>query len=159
MTVTERGNIMGWNDFYRRRDALDRIVDSGELAVPDMFDGPGEVLLALQHRWSLRLAGRVELAELADDPVGAIRDAWRETAAANPSLRHLLDEHADHPALRPMIRAEHRMLATFAGLTDAADGPAEQAAVGAAFVGLLRSAPEPRCNAVERFLRRLVPSA
>lgn len=157
-TVTERGSIMGWNDFYHRKDALDRIVDSGELAVPDMFEGPGEVLLALQHRWSLQLAGRVELAELADDQVDAIRDAWRETAVANPSLRRLLDEHADHPALRPMIRAEHRTLATSAGLTDAADGPVEQAAVGAAFVGLLRSAPEPRRNAMERFLRRLVPS-
>ena len=157
-TVTERGNVMGWHDFYRRRDALDRIIDSGELAVPDMFDGPGEVLLALQHRWSLQLAGRVELAELADDQVGAIRDAWRATATANPALRRLLDEHAGHPALRPMIRAEHRMLARSAGLTDATDGPAEQAAVGAAFVGLVRSAPEPRCKPMERFLRRLVPS-
>ncbi len=157
-TVTERGNIMGWHDFYLRRDALDQIVERGELAVPDMFDGPGEVLLALQHRWSLRLAGRVELAELADDPVDAVRAAWRETAAADPALRRLLDEHADHPALRPMIRAEHRMLARVAGLTEATDGPAEQAAVGAAFVGLLRTAPQPRCSPVERFLRRLVPS-
>ena len=149
---------MGWTDFYRRRDALDQIIAGGELAVPDMFDDPGEVLLALQHRWSLQLAGRVELAEAADDQVGAIRDAWRATAAANPALRRLLDEHAGHPALRPMIRAEHRMLARSAGLIDAADGPAEQAAVGAAFVGLARSAPEPRCRPVERFLRRLVPS-
>ena len=50
------------------------------------------------------------------------------------------------------------MLARVAGLTEATDGPAEQAAVGAAFVALLRTAPQPRCSPVERFLRRLVPS-
>jgi hypothetical protein len=150
---------MGWNDFYRRRDALDHIVETGELDVPDMFDGPGEVLLALQHRWSQQLAGRVELAESADDPVGAVRDAWRETAAANPALRSLLDEYAGHPALYAMMRAEHRSLAHAAGLTNAADGPAEQAAVGAALVALTRTGlPEPRRSPVERFLRRLVTS-
>jgi hypothetical protein len=150
---------MGWNDFYRRREALDHIVETGELDVPDMFDGPGEVLLALQHRWSQQLAGRVELAETAEDPVGAVRDAWRETAAANPALRSLLDGYASHPALYAMMRAEHRSLARAAGLTDATDGPTEQAAVGAALVALTRTGPpEPRRNPVERLLRKLVTS-
>src|SRR5262245_28457821 len=106
---------MGWNDFYRRRDALDGVVERGELVVPDGFDGPDEVLLALHHRWSLRLAGRVELASLAEDPIDAVGAAWRETTAANAGLRHLLDEHADDPVLRDVTLAEQRMLATATG--------------------------------------------
>ncbi|HEY7596668.1 MAG TPA: hypothetical protein VH969_26215 [Actinophytocola sp.] len=149
---------MSWEDFYLRRDALDRVVESGELTVPDMFRGPTEVLLALQHRWSLQLKGRIELAELDEDPVEAVGAAWRETAAANPALRQLLDRHANHPALRAVTKDEHRMLATTAGLTDPGDGPAEQATVGAAFVALQRNRPAERHNAVERFLRKLVPS-
>ncbi len=154
---------MGWSDYYRRRDALDGVIERGELVVPDGFDGPGELLAALHHRWSTRLAGRVELAALdADrDPVDAVGAAWRETAAQNPALRHLLDEHADHPALREVTRAEQRALAAATGLAGPADGPAEQAAVGAAFLALVRGGPRPavRRNPVERLLRRLAPSA
>ncbi|HEY0448536.1 hypothetical protein [Actinophytocola sp.] len=154
---------MGWNDFYRRRDALDSVLEQDELVVPDLFDGPDELLLALHHRWSLRLASRVELATLdADaDPVDAVGAAWRETAAADPALRRVLDTHADRPALRGVIMAEQRMLATAAGLADPADGPDEQAAVGAAFLALVRNGPRQASgrNPVERLLRRLVPSA
>lgn len=141
---------MGWDDFHRRRAALDRVVESGELTVPDMFGGPTEVLLALHHRWSLRLAGLVELAASTADPVAAVGAAWRETAAANPALRRLLDEYADHPPLAAMTRAEQRMLAETAGLA-ADDDPLAQAAAGAALT-------EPSRGPVERFLRRLVPS-
>jgi hypothetical protein len=72
-----------------------------------------------------------------------------------------LDEHADHPALRSLIEAEHRMLARVAGLTEAGDSDEESAAIGAAFVALQKSAPDerPRRNPVERLLRRLAPSA
>jgi hypothetical protein len=49
------------------------------------------------------------------------------------------------------------MLARAAGLTEAGDSPAEEASIGAAFVALQRSAPEPvRRNPVERLFRRLV---
>jgi hypothetical protein len=155
---------MGWDDFYRRRDALDSVLASyepGALDVPDLFDGPDELLLALHHRWSLRLAGRVELATLSDDPVEAVGAAWRETAAADPALRRLLDEHADRPALRGATLAERRMLATAARLAEPGDDPDEQAAVGAAFVALVRNSPQRtiRRNPVERLLRKLVPSA
>lgn len=146
---------MSWADFYRRRDALDRVVESGELTVPDMFDGPTEVLLALQHRWSLQLAGRVELAEREQDRAGAVGAAWREAADANPGLRGLLDRYANHPALRAAVKDEHRMLAVAAGVTGPGDGPAEQAIAGARFVARLR---EQYGNPVERFLRKLVPS-
>lgn len=155
---------MGWDDFYRRRDALDSVLASyepGVLDVPDVFDGPDELLLALHHRWSLRLAGRVELATLSGDPVEAVGAAWRETAAADPALRRLLDEHADRPALRGVTLAEQRMLATAARLAEPGADPDEQAAVGAAFVALVRNSPQRtvRCNPVERLLRKLVPSA
>jgi hypothetical protein len=144
---------MGWNDFYRRRDALNGVIERGELSVPDPFDGPTEVLLALHHRWSLQLDGRVELAATEDDdPVDAVGAAWRAAAAANPGLRRLLDEYADHPALGAVTREEHRLLAHAAGLTSPGDGRTEQAAVGAAFVALLRNGP------TRRQLRKLVPS-
>jgi hypothetical protein len=143
---------MGWNDFYRRRDALNGVLERGELSVPDPFGGPTEVLLALHHRWSLQLAGRVELAASEDDPVDAVGAAWRAAAVANPRLRRILDEYANHPTLRAATRAEHRMLAHAAGLTGPDDGPADQDAVGAAFVALLRNGP------TRRQLRRLVPS-
>jgi hypothetical protein len=118
-------------------------------------------LLALHHRWAQRLAARVELAELSDgDRVDEIGAAWRRTAADNSALRALLDEHAEHPVLRPLVAAEHRMLARAAGLTEAGDSTAEEASIGAAFLALQRSAPErPRRNPVERLFRRLVPSA
>ncbi len=153
---------MGWNEYYRRRDALNGVIERGELSVPDGFDGPVEVLLALHHRWSLQLVGRLELAaeaaEAAGDPVEAVGDAWRAAAAANPALLALLDEHAGHPALGALIRAEHRMLARTAGLAGPEDGRLEQAALGAALVARLRDDPRERRSPVERLLRRLVPS-
>lgn len=152
---------MGWQDFYRRRDALDAVVEQGELRTSDAFGEEAELLLALHHRWAQRLTARIDLAELsAGDPVDAVGEAWRRTAEDNASLRALLDEHADHPVLRPLAEAEHRMLALAAGLTERGDSPSEEAAIGVAFVALQRSAPN-RCrrNPVERLLRRLVPSA
>ncbi len=153
---------MGWQEFYRRRDALNAAVAQGELRRSESFPDERELLRALHHRWTQRLTARLELAELDDaDPVDAVGTAWRQTAEDNPALRTLLDTHADDPAVRPLIDAEHRTLARAAGLTEPGDSPAEEAAIGAAFVALQRTAPatEPRRNPVERFLRRLVPSA
>jgi hypothetical protein len=158
--ITAGGTTMGWQDFYRRRDALDAVVAQGKLETSDIFPTEKELLLALHHRWTQRLTARMELAELStDDPVDAVGEAWRTTARENPDLRALLDEHKDNLALRPRIEAEHRMLARAAGLTEAGDSPAEEASIGAAFLALQRSAPERPRNPVERLLRRLVPSA
>lgn len=153
---------MGWQDFYRRRDALDAAVEQGELRTSDAFGEEGELLLALYHRWAQRLAARVELAQLpAGDLVDAVGGAWRRTAADNAELRALLDRYADSVVLRPLIQAEHRMLARAAGLTEAGDSPAEEESIGAAFVALQTTgaAERVRRNPVERLLRRLVPSA
>jgi len=157
---------MGWHEYYERQAALDSVVANG-LSVPPGFTGEDEVLRALQHRWSLRLTGRVEFAaneierDPDVDPVDAVGAAWRATAEAEPELRRLLDEYAEHPALRAAALDEQAMLARTAGLTDPDDGPIEQAAVGAAFLALLRSRPRraARRNPVERLLRRLAPSA
>jgi hypothetical protein len=153
---------MGWTDFYRRRDALNGVIESGKLSAPEPFRGPTEVLLALHHRWSLQLTGRVELAastddtDTPDDPVDAVGAAWREAAAANPGLRRLLDEYANHPALRAATRSEYQMLARATGLAGADDDPAAQDAVGAAYVALLRNGPAGR--RVDRLRRKLVAS-
>ncbi|HEX6356551.1 hypothetical protein [Actinophytocola sp.] len=162
MTAIMAGEkTMGWQDFYRRRDALNAAVEQGELRASDAFPDERELLLALRHRWLQRLTARVELAELsAGDPVDAVGEAWRRTATDNADLRALLDQYADDPAVWPLVEAEYRLLARAAGLTEADDSAAEEASIGAAFVALQKSAPN-RCrsNPVERLLRRLVPSA
>jgi hypothetical protein len=160
ITTFREETVMGWDAFYRRRAAIDSyIAADGHLDVPAPFTELDELLLALQHRWQLRLHSRLELAMLdaETDPVDAVTAAWLDTAAADEQLRAILDTHADRPVLRPMIRAEQRMVATAAGLTDAEDGPEEEAAVGAAFLTLVRSRPTRR-NPVERLLQRLVPA-
>lgn len=161
MTANTAGDkTMGWHEFYRRRDALDAVVEQGELRTSEVFPERGELLLALQQRWGRRLHARIELAELtAGDLVDAVGDAWRRAADENAALRALLDEHADDPVLRPFVDAEHRMLARAAGLTELGDSVEEETSIGAAFVALQRSAPDRRRNPVERLLRRLVPSA
>src|ERR1044072_2300411 len=126
---------MSWADFYRRRDALDAAVrlagrdPKGPLPftqVPnaaEVFTGPAELLLALHYRWSMKLTGRlgVAVADAERDPavdrVDAVVKAWRETAAAHPALRGLLDAHADDfdGALRPGPASEHPTLAPAAG--------------------------------------------
>jgi hypothetical protein len=153
---------MGWQDFYRRRDALNAAVEQGEIRSSDTFPDERELLLALHYRWAQRLSARLDLAELTSaDPVDAVGEAWRRTAADNAELRALLDEYADDPALRPLVDEEHGMLARAAGLTEDGDSAEEMASIGAAFVALQKSAPDQqsRRNPVERLLRRLVASA
>lgn len=153
---------MGWQEFYRRRDALNAAVEQGELRTSEAFPDERELLLALHHRWTQRLTARLELAELSDgDPVDAVGAAWRRTAEDNAALRALLDHHATDPALHALIEAEHRTLARAAALSERGDTPSEEAAIGAAFVALQQTAPAglPRRSPVERLFRRLVPSA
>jgi uncharacterized protein YjiS (DUF1127 family) len=151
---------MGWQDFYRRRDALDAAVELGTLQTNDTFPTEAALLQALHHRWHQRLAARMELAELStEDPVDAVGEAWRATASENKALRALLDQHATNPALTAQQDAEHRTLARAAGLTEAGDTSAEEAKIGAAFLTLQRAPRDRRPNPVERLLRRLVPTA
>lgn len=152
---------MGWQTFYRRRDALNNAVEQGELRTGDIFETEGDLLAALHHRWQQRLFARVELAMLdTDDQVDAVAEAWQHTTTDNADLRALLDRHASHPALRPLVESEQRRLAHAAGLTEPGDSDEEAASIGAAFIALQRTAPHrTHRNPVERLLRRLVPSA
>ncbi|PPK69203.1 hypothetical protein CLV40_104457 [Actinokineospora auranticolor] len=142
---------MGWAEFYRRRDALDAVLahlrhdPGGPIPPADTFADADEVLLALHHRWTLKLTGPLGLAraEADRDPgtdlVDAVTRAWWTTASAFPVLRAVLDAHRDDPALRPGVEAEQRMLALVANLADPTGPRAEVTRVGAAFAALIGS--------------------
>lgn len=173
---------MSWTDFYRRRDALDAVLEharrnpAGNLPydeVPEAaaeFSGPEDLLLALHYRWTMKLTGQlgVALSEAGRnpdiDPVDAVLAGWRATAAEHPELRRLLDagasEHAE--ALRPAIEGEQRLLALGAGLAEPHETAEEISRVGATLLALARNAsdrPSRRRGPVEQLLRLLVPSA
>lgn len=173
---------MSWNDFYRRRDALNAVLEharddqAGELPfaeVPDVaevFTGPEELLRALHYKWVLALTGQlgVALSEAERspdlDPVDATSAAWRATAATQPVLRRLLDEHADGygPAMHAAIEGEQRLVALAAGLAEPHEPKDEVTRIGATYLTLLRTTPKRpvrRRGPVEQLLRRLVPSA
>jgi hypothetical protein len=170
---------MSWTDFYRRRDALDAVLEQARryptntlpfAEIPEVFTGPEDLLLALHYKWTMKLTGQlgVALAE-ADrnpdvDPIDAVQAGWRATAAEHPTLRRLLDagmsEHAD--VLRPAIEGEQRLLARAADLVEPHDTAEEITRVGATLLALLRNAPERparRRSPVGQLLRRLVASA
>ncbi|MEO6085747.1 MAG: hypothetical protein ABIQ18_21800 [Umezawaea sp.] len=137
---------MGWNDFYRRRDALDAVLrrdPAGPLEFDrTAFETADELLLALHHRWLQQLTGRlgVALADT-DDRVEAVLRTWRVLAAEQPALRSVLDAHlADGEA----VEREERLLALTSGLADLSEPAAEVTRIGAAFLALIRSEPAVR---------------
>jgi hypothetical protein len=170
---------MSWTDFYRRRDALDAVLEQARrdpagtqpYEVPEAaaeFDGPEDLLLALHYKWMMKLTGQlgVALSEASRDPdidvVDAVLAGWRATAAEHPELRRLLDAGADVEALRPAIEGEQRLLALSAGMAEPHEPAEEISRVGATLLALLRNAserPARRRSPVEQLLRRLVPSA
>jgi hypothetical protein len=147
---------MGWNDFYRRRDALDAVLrrdPAGPLEFDrTAFETADELLLALHHRWLQQLTGRlgVALADT-DDRVETVLWTWRVLAAEQPALRGVLDAHlADGEA----VEREERLLALTSGLADLSEPAAEVTRIGAAFLALIRSEP-----AVRRSRGRLLSRA
>ncbi|OZM70034.1 hypothetical protein CFN78_27590 [Amycolatopsis antarctica] len=170
---------MSWDDFYRRRDVMDAVLrrarrdPAGPLPFAEvpgatgMFGTETDLLLALHHRWSLLLAGRLraaigDAADVGGDGthVDEVSRAWRATAEQHSTLRAVLDAGVGrYPAeLLPVHEAEHRMLALAAGLAEPGEPAAETARIGGAFVALLRAGPAPRRNPVGQLLRRLTPS-
>ncbi|ASR39068.1 hypothetical protein BAY61_07425 [Prauserella marina] len=155
---------MSWEDFYRRRDLIDAVLDAAKAgkqheppwrAVPEAireFGGEERLLLALQYKWSQVLGGRLRVEnsgpEDAGDPRGgkddtdqvdAVARAWLSAERDNATLRGLLDSAtAASPALRAANDAELRMLAITAGLAEPGEPDAEVTEVGNAFVALLR---------------------
>ena len=158
---------MGWQDFYRRRDALAAVLEragrdpDGALrsAEADLFGGRDGLLLALHHKWLMALTGRIGVARTEHaDPVDAVAAAWRAAAAAHPDLRRLLDGNAAEPALAPALAGEQRLLAVSADLAAPGESAEETAAAGAALLALLRAAPRHPARRTG-LLRRLLASA
>jgi hypothetical protein len=171
---------MSWDDFYRRRDAIDLVLAHArrhpgaglpfeELdAVRAVFADRHDLALALRYKWSQLLTGRVAVA-LADaergqdvDHVEAVATAWRTTAAQHPELRELLDSHDPDDRFRAALHAEQRMIAHATGLAETGEPAHETARIGAAFLALIRTPRQPvgrRANPIEQLLRRLVASS
>jgi AcrR family transcriptional regulator len=174
---------MSWNDFYRRRAAMNAVLaqverdPDGPLPFEDIpqvteeFANREELLLAMQHRWMQLLTGKVAIAldEAEHDPladgVEAVAAGWRELAAQEPVLRRLLDRHGAQAgdALREAIDREQRMLALASGLSEPFEEIDEVTRTGAAYASLIHSTPQRstarRENSFERLLGRLIPSA
>lgn len=178
---------MGWDDFYRRRDAInsvlaqarrsDRGTEGADLPFGELddemravFADREDLALALQYKWSQALLGRVAVAlsdaerALDSDHVEAVATAWRTTATKEPELRALLDGYVKDagPEFRAALRAEQRMIAFAAGLAEPDESADETARIGAAFIALVRGTPKQRVrrrtNPVEQLIRRLVAS-
>lgn len=174
---------MSWNDFHRRREAMNAALaqaerdPDGPLPFEDIpqvtaeFADPEELLLAMQHKWTQLLTGKVGVAldEAEHDPhvdgVEAVVNSWRELAEQEPVLRRVLDRHGATAgdAMREAVEREQRLLALASGLAEPFEETAEVTRTGAAFAALLRSTPAPstarRENSFGRLLGRLLPSA
>lgn len=113
--------------------------DTGSGAFADLDD----LLLALHGVWSRRLGGRIDVALETDDHslAESVMEAWVATAADLPGVRRALDEHANRPALRQVVRHEHRTVAVAAGLATFDDHAGTSAAAGARLVSAARSRP------------------
>ena len=91
---------------------------TGVAGVWDHFDDESHLLRELQQHWFHSLAASVDNAlelgqgNLVDD----VRKAYRSAADRHRGLRKILDAYAQHPALVPLVRREHALLATAAGV-------------------------------------------
>jgi hypothetical protein len=102
---------MSWDEHKRRRVALTQVLQYAQQEptaglpwaqlpdVRDVFGDRSDLILALQYRWSQALWSRIELLSMdfrqPSDASALARLAWTQCAAANPTLRRLLDEHLD----------------------------------------------------------------
>lgn len=89
-----------------------------------------EVLLGLHREWVRLLVGRLHRGGIVAARAAAeVRELYDEARSANPTLRRVLEAHADHPALADPVAGEHAMLARLGGLVpDAAPRSAAAAA-------------------------------
>lgn len=151
---------MSWNDYYARRAVLDTVLKlagrnpGGPLPfaevdrAEELFGTPKQLLQALYYRWNQILLGHLRSTvggpeDAADAPPRDESDnpelvaaAWRKTADEHPTLRAVLDAHADE--LQPELKREQRLLAITAGLAELHEPRDEVTRVGASFMALLR---------------------
>lgn len=165
---------MGWDDFYRRRDAIDAVLATAgrrrDGALPyeelpearEVFQSKDELLSALQYKWRQTLNGQIDsaIAEADDDPsldrFDIVRDAWVAASKRAPVLRAILDANTDHPAISQQLAAERGKLAHLAGLTSAGDTTEDAAHLGATFIELVHAGQSNRTRRGPAFLRKLV---
>jgi hypothetical protein len=170
MTTTERGvdpsTRSSWDRMHSRTASLREVVaglDAGE-PLPEAVGGfadRGDLLRELHGIWSRRLGGRLDLALETDDHdlSESVARAWLDTAEDLPGIRRVLDDQADHPAVRHARRIELRTVAVAAGLATFDDPVASSARAGAVLVGSLRGngpAPESRPSGWARLRRALL---
>ena len=119
-----------WDALRQRNSVLKSIVDraadgasaetawNGVAGVWDHFDDESHLLRELQQQWFHSLAASVDNALECGDGnlVDDVRRAYRSAAERHFGLRRILDEYAEHPALVPLVRREHALLATAAGV-------------------------------------------
>ncbi|MGH3660777.1 MAG: hypothetical protein ACRDTQ_02815 [Micromonosporaceae bacterium] len=120
---------MSYQAYAQRRAALDTVLthierDGQVLSETELSAAAGdasEVLATAQQRWHSHLGARIDAAleTGAPTPERAVSDAYRETARSLPTLRRLLDSHADHPVVQAAQRQELALLAQAAQLTSA----------------------------------------
>ncbi|TWP48866.1 hypothetical protein FKR81_26600 [Lentzea tibetensis] len=98
---------MGWSDFYRRRDAIDAVLNDARhdpaaplIVDPDVFESRDELLQAMTYRWNQRLTSRiaVELLDTTDDYDTVVARVTRMLSVEDPTLRAVLDAHVTHLA-------------------------------------------------------------
>lgn len=111
-----------WHDLHRRHEILERIdrdVSAAEHhSTGDVFSDFADLLRAAHQQWITTLGGAIETAlEVGrGDLLADVRHAWQVTRERHPGLRALLDQHADHPAVRPLARREHDLIARATGM-------------------------------------------
>jgi hypothetical protein len=92
--------------------------------VAEVFEGPLDLVSALQLRWHTHLSGAIE-ASLAEQPMDleqAVLDAWRRAARELAGVRLVLDRYVEHPvddamadALSKALAKDRTLLAVMAG--------------------------------------------
>lgn len=122
---------MTWNTYNRRKEILHEVlaiahahrgesVSSLLLALDRPTDAtPEDLLLDAQMLWTQQLIGQIDRSAFLGDSdlKSATIGAWQSAALDQPTLRHLLDDHADADELRVAFVAEHRRLARAAGIS------------------------------------------
>ncbi len=114
-----------WNELHRRHEVLAHIdanvSTAHERSTQEVFTDLHDLLRAAHQQWITTLGGAIETAlELGGgDLLADVRYAWQVARERHPGLRALLDQHADHPAVAPLIRREHALLSRATGMPGA----------------------------------------
>lgn len=167
---------MTWKSFHHRGEILRTVIATantrrdGRLpldveGVDEVFDGPNDLLGALQLKWHTRLAGHIDLA-LGSQPLdleAAVAGAWSDTRDELPGVRLVLDHYRAHPLDDAMAwvtatttAKERAMLATMSGL--AGVDQLQAAPIGARIEERARKMhrlPSPAARDERSFLERL----